>query len=751
MKEKCVKPELLAPAGNISCALAAFDAGADAVYAGLDRFNAREKSANFSTDDMGKLISYARKIGKKVYLTLNTLIKEVELKEIVELISEIVYLRPDAVIVQDLGVLHILRKYFPELTIHASTQMGIHNSAGIDVAAGLGVERVILERQVTLDELGLIMENTSTEVEVFVHGALCCSLSGVCTFSSWLGGWSGNRGKCKQPCRRRYFSEDGNGFFFSPQDLYTLDMIPSFKKMGVSSLKIEGRLKKPDYITHVVKAYRMVIDCDDESQIAEVMKRARAELSMAQGRKWSSGFYTEDSLKNLINYTQIGVSGSLCGDVVDTQERNFSVKVSRRLHVGDRVRVQSRAGDEGPALTITKMFVNNKGVNKAVKGETCVVLYDRGDIPFKGQVYKIGVSTDSMESRINNLPEFKPTVDLNISVSSDLLKIEVRGHGSIWETPVEFAKAEKRACDEQQFVEGFKQLGSSSFLLGQCSVDFSGEFFIPSSVLKQLRKQFWSWLEDEITADEIRFGHSGMMSFYNDFKDFEFGEDEEINPYFADCDRGDDVYYAKPESHLPSNRKYILARSIYSYDKKTTEVVLPAFCSEDRVEKLRAHVKRAYEGGVKRFRVTSLFQFDLLKDYDDVQIHVSHPLPVTNSCSATILQELGATKVQPWIELDKESIERIIVASPVKIELYRYGRVPLLVTRAKVSCEGRIKDSRGNEFVVVRDKFTKMNYIYGKQAIMIPKLNNCDSFYDLTNASWGDRDNSTFNFDKEFV
>ncbi len=750
MSNTKVKPELLAPAGNLSCALAAYDAGADAVYAGLGRFNARERTENFTTEDMGKLIAYARRHGKKVYLTLNTLIKEVELKEIVEMLAEVVYLRPDAVIVQDLGVLYILRQYFPELTIHASTQMGIHNSAGVAVAAKMGAERVILERQVTVDELKELMDNSSLEVEVFVHGALCCSLSGVCTFSSWLGGWSGNRGKCKQPCRRRYYSENGNGFFFSPQDLYTLDMIPAFKEMGISSLKIEGRLKKPDYISHVVKAYRMVIDCDDESQMGDVMKRARAELSMAPGRKWSSGFYTENSLKHLINYTQIGVAGSLCGDVVDTQERNFTVKVTRRLHVGDRVRVQSRSGDEGPAMTITKMFVNNRNATKAVKGETCVILYDRGDVPFKGQVYKIGVSTDSMESRIASLPTFKPTVDLEVSVSADKLKVGVKGQFSEWEADVEFATAEKRACNEEIFIAGFKPTGDSCFSLGTYSVDFAGDYFIPNSVLKQLRKQFWAWLEDEVTADDLRLGHQGLMKFYNDYKDFDFVEGQEVNPYFNDYDRSTDIYFAKPESHLP-NKKVDVARSIYSFDKKTSELVLPFFCPQDRVDKLEEHIDRAYNGGMRRFRVTSLYQFALLSGYDDIQISVSHPLPVTNSLAAKVLQELGASKVQAWVELDKDSIDRLVIASPVKVEIYRYGRVPLLVTRAAVACEGRIKDSRNNQFMVVKDRFTKMNYLYAKQAIIIPKVNNTDNFYDLTNASWGDRDVSSFNFEKDFV
>lgn len=744
------KPELLAPAGNLTCALAAFDAGADAVYAGLSRFNARERTENFSTEEMGKLIAYAHRHGKKVYLTLNTLVKEAELKDVVEMVAEVAYLRPDAVIIQDLGILYILRNYFPELVIHASTQMGIHNSAGVNVAASIGAERVILERQVTVDELEVLLGKTSLEVEVFVHGALCCSLSGVCTFSSWLGGWSGNRGKCKQPCRRRYFFEKGNGFFFSPQDLYTLDLIPRFKKMGVASLKIEGRLKKPDYITHVVKAYRMMIDCEEDSKIGETLKAARAELANASGRKWSSGFYTEKSLKSLINYTQLGVAGNLCGEVVRTNEKAFEVNISRRLHIGDRIRIQPKSGDEGPALTITKMFVDNKSVKKAVKGDRCVIPYDRSENIFGGHVYKIGVATDSMESRISSLPSFKPVIDLDVKVYANELQVSVKGQFSVWKERVVFERAASRPCDEESFVRGFKATGDSSFTLGQCKVCFNGEYFVPGSILKQLRKAFWGWLENELCPDDVRIGQSDLMKFYDDYKQFDFDEDAEINIYNPEFKRSEDVYFAKPESRLP-HKKVDVARSIFSYDKKTAEVVLPFFCAEDRIEKLREHVHRAYDDGIRRFRVTSLFQFDLLKAFTNITICVSHPFPVTNSQGVKVLEELGSSKVQAWVELDKESIDRLVTASSLRVEIYRYGRVPLLVTRAEIPFEGKMSDSRKNQFVVIKDKFTKLNYLFAKEAVIIPRVNNSDNFYDLTNASWGAKDVSSFNFEKDFV
>lgn len=273
--------ELLAPAGNLECALAAFDAGADAVYCGLKRFNARERTENFTFEEMSRLLAYAHKLNRHVYVTFNTLIKEDELDEAAQELARLEQLRPDAIIIQDLGIARIAREYFPKLVLHGSTQMGLHNSAGLAYAGKLGLSRVILERQTTLAELEQIMRSKPpVEVEIFIHGALCCCISGTCLLSSWLGGWSGNRGKCKQPCRRRHRSADGNGFFLSAQDLGTPELIPRLMKSGAASFKIEGRLRRADYVTNVVTAYRMLMDAASKSDEDFRMKLPEAKTAL---------------------------------------------------------------------------------------------------------------------------------------------------------------------------------------------------------------------------------------------------------------------------------------------------------------------------------------------------------------------------------------------------------------------------------------------------------------------------------------
>lgn len=294
-------PELLAPAGNLESAIAAFESGADAVYAGLGKFNAREMGENFTYDEMARLKAYTVKQDKKLYLTFNTLIRENELNDFSRMLKKLSNLEPDALIVQDIGAVQIIKDLLPSTDIHASTQMALHNSAGIAEAAEMGIKRVILERQVSLDEIKNIMKKTPIEVELFIHGALCCSLSGQCLLSSWLGGFSGNRGKCKQPCRRLYKEDGKEGFFLSPGDLCTADLIGDFIETGISSLKIEGRLKRGDYIKNTVSSYRKILDFyADGEKNKNILSSSVSNLTRTYTRELTHGFYFPVEIPGLI-------------------------------------------------------------------------------------------------------------------------------------------------------------------------------------------------------------------------------------------------------------------------------------------------------------------------------------------------------------------------------------------------------------------------------------------------------------------
>lgn len=249
--------EILAPAGSKESFIAAIKAGADSVYVGLKDFNARKNARNLNIYDLEVLTDYAHAQNVKVYLVLNILIKHEEINDVVHIIAQIAAIGVDAVIVQDLGLARIINDYFPDVRLYASTQLACHNSSGAKVLADLGFKRVILARELTLSEIKSITQsNKNIEYEIFVHGALCFSISGMCLLSSLIGGFSGNRGRCTQPCRRIWRSKKVDGYLFSPKDLELIDYMEKIQKTGVCSLKIEGRMRSSEYVYQTVSQYK---------------------------------------------------------------------------------------------------------------------------------------------------------------------------------------------------------------------------------------------------------------------------------------------------------------------------------------------------------------------------------------------------------------------------------------------------------------------------------------------------------------
>ncbi len=739
------KTELLAPAGSPACALAAFDAGADAIYCGLAKFNARERGENFSPETLAKTIQYAHSIGRKVYITFNTLIKESELPSVVEHLALLEKLEADALIVQDLGVLRLIREYFPKIEIHASTQMGLHNSVGVKWAEKAGVERVILERQITMDELKTIRKSTDLELEVFIHGALCCSLSGQCLFSSYLGSYSGNRGRCKQPCRRRYFSNKGNGFFFSPQDLCTIDLVPQLRDMGIDSLKIEGRLRQPDYVYNVVSAYRMVLDTPTDKLNSTVMGEARRLLSKSCGRKWSHGFFSEESMKELIAHNNIGSAGMLCGDVADIADNGFYFIAKKKIHVGDRLRIQPHSGDDGPAMTVTKMFVDNKDVKKATVGQLVFVCYDR-EVPLRGAIYKIGESFKDYSSRIENLKEVRKKLDLKVAISRN--SIEVATCNTLtpfcWSKTIDLADAAKHPLDEAKVKEEFSSVASNDFALGNIEIAIDGKYFMPGAVFKELRREFYDKLKSEIKAEDILDNTSeALAKFYFDYK--------RIIPNYAKVEQNSETVAIKVNGETPGNRKAKKAISIFDFNKETNQVILPEFTPETRLDTLKKAIKSAYSVGIRSFRVASIFELELLKDYEDIEVVATFPLPVCNSMAVMELKEYGVDRVLGHIELDCKSLEQLRDKSVLPVEIYRFGRVVLLNSRAEFSVEGNVKDARSNQFVVKKDNRSRLTRIYSQQIMSIPRIERTFDYYDLQNANWNAKETSKFNFDLDLL
>jgi putative protease len=275
-------PELLAPAGSVEALDAAAGEGADAVYLGLKSFNARMRSANFTYAQFAGALRSLHRMGRKLYVTVNTVFEQREADRMYQFLKYLAALGPDGIIVQDFGVIRMAADHFPSLKLHASTQMNIASARAVNLLSKQGVARVVLARELTLAEIGDIRARTNVALEVFVHGALCISASGLCLFSAYLGGKSANRGMCTQACRRFYRRDDGGGYYFSPADLQLLERVPLLADMGVNAFKIEGRMKSAEYVGAVVSAYRRVIDGlagDREKSIREGLAILRGDFA----------------------------------------------------------------------------------------------------------------------------------------------------------------------------------------------------------------------------------------------------------------------------------------------------------------------------------------------------------------------------------------------------------------------------------------------------------------------------------------
>jgi len=364
--------ELLAPAGSPEALDAAVGEGADAVYLGLKDFNARLRSANFTYAQFESALRSLRRMGKKVYVTVNTVFEQREADRMYQFLKYLAEQGPDALIVQDFGVAAMARSEFPSLRLHASTQMNIASARGANALSRHGVSRVVLARELSLEELRGIKAETNMELEVFVHGALCISVSGLCLFSSFLGGKSANRGMCTQACRRLYRREQGeSGYYFSPNDLQLLERVPALAAAGINAMKIEGRMKSASYVGAVVSAYRLAADAaadGDEDQIRrsieegrEILRndfaRPKTQYFFNKGRSSHEGAEFHGEIKDAIwlNPSQEGGTGIYLGTVLKVKgagyERRAFIRPPEGLTLSARDSVRIHRCDDSARIS----------------------------------------------------------------------------------------------------------------------------------------------------------------------------------------------------------------------------------------------------------------------------------------------------------------------------------------------------------------------------------------------------------------
>ena len=683
MKNNLRKMELLAPAGNLETAVAALQAGADAVYLGLGKFNARNRAENFKPHDLARLLEFAHSNNQKVYLTLNTLIKESELAELLTALGDIARLNPDAVIVQDLGVLYIIRRYFPQLTVHASTQMNIHNSCGIRLLEKLGVKRVILERQITLEELKKIAAATSMELEVFIHGSQCISLSGRCLLSNYAENASGNRGMCRQLCRRNYRSHADAPLkaSLSPMDMQCMELLGELQKLNIASLKIEGRLRGPDYVVPVVKAYRKALD--ELPQIApETLNMIRRTISRPAGTGAYYGF------GKLLQSEPQAVFGCNVGVIKSANASGMFVKLTGRIHLGDKLRIVDGNNGSLAGFELTAIQLNQKKVSAANAGN---IVFIPGKFPFmdgENHLYKIGENGYDCKRLAASLPEPRRKFMLDIALDENGLHAVSKDIADFEFHSESFAPAQKCSVSEADLQSVFNY-NDESYRLETASVSVSGQWFIAKSVLKELRRELFTALLPKIREMEKQpeNSHKAMLRFQSEYRAMQA----------ADC-----------RSTLPEK-----------------VLNIPGFIAEGDLEHWRKKIAGSFKQGVRDFAIGNIHGIMLIKDalkkLDSVNIYTVYPLPAANSQAVRLLQFLQVKAVTPWVELPQAEHDKLCKKSVLPL-LPLPEDCELLATRVPLKFK-QILDKHQAAYKVIYDPVEKLCKLYGTEPAVEKFLN----------------------------
>lgn len=385
--------DLLSPVGDFECLKAAVQNGANSVYFGANLFSARAYASNFNLEELEQAIIYAKTRGVKTNLTLNILIKNNEFDGAFELAKKAYEFGIDAIIVQDLGLAKQLIKHFPDLDIHASTQMSIHNLQGVLEMEKLGFKRVVLSRELSIRDIEFICKNSNIEIETFIHGALCISYSGQCLFSSMIGGRSGNRGKCAQACRLPYeFLENSqkidSGHLLSPRDLCGLDFIPELINAGVTCLKIEGRMKSPEYVATVTRIYRKYIDLAESNEKYVIDESDRKTLLQAFNRgMFSTGHLSNEPNKSLIFKEKPNNMGLFLGKVEKYNKNKgyITVKLKEPIEIGDTVALEKETG----TYNVSEVMFKDKNIKETSIGQTVTIGRMKGNINLGDKIYKM--------------------------------------------------------------------------------------------------------------------------------------------------------------------------------------------------------------------------------------------------------------------------------------------------------------------------------------------------------------------------
>lgn len=652
------KIELLAPVGSYEAFISAINNGADAIYLAGEHFGAREK-ATFTNDELKEMIKYAHVREVRVHVVINTLIYDDEIDKVMEFVDFLYNNDVDAIIVQDLGIITLIHQTYPDLEIHASTQLNTLNYKQAKVLKDLGVSRIILAREASIEVVKQIKEKVGIDVEIFAHGALCMGYSGQCLFSSLVSKKSGNRGECLQLCRLPYSFMINDKriitkgeYLLSCKDLCTLDYIGEFIEAGVTSLKIEGRVKSASYVGKVVSIYRKYIDNFYNDNILNVDKNDVLDLKKVFNREFTKGYIKEEKARDIVNHFRPNNIGIKLGRVVKIDNNKVYIKLSESLNQGDGIRFISEHGDTG--MFVNKLYHKGLLVNGG-KPRDIVHVELRNKVNIGDDVYKTSDVILNKEIEENNKKcnkRFPIDVKVEAYIGKNLV-IEARddfGNVVLVKSEYIIDRANKTPTSKERIKEQINKLNESVYYLNEFNIEHDEMIIIPISVINKLRnemieclnkkreiinvrkgKQKTSFKDINIVCDNFSYMYKvnnkeqyEVISEYEENKNIYWFNDECVYPYFR---ISNGIFNPKNDSVLINelsdinNNKYMIANmymnttNIYAlytlYSLGFKRVTLSVEMGLERIKNLIASYKRVF-GYIPNIEVVVYGKMDLM-------------------------------------------------------------------------------------------------------------------------------------------
>lgn len=698
-------PELLSPAGNMQSAVAAINAGADAIYVGGKNFSARNSAQNFTDEELEQLIDFATIRGVKVYVAVNTLYKNAEIPRVLGFVCKMHAAGAAAFILQDIGLSYILRNYLPDIEIHASTQMTIHSTNGAKYMENMGFARIVLARELSLSEISEIKNNTNIELETFVHGALCYAYSGQCLMSSLIGGRSGNRGKCAQICRTKFDLLKGDdvvrsGYLLSPKDINTLDILDNISSAGVSSLKIEGRMKSPEYVYLVTRAYRQMLD---GANIDEIAHQDLLQI-FNRGGSFSQSYYDAFSSPDMMSTVTPKSSGRKIGTVISAQKGHCTIKFSSPMFPGDGIEIWTSDGNH-VGTGISKEIAVNSSVHFAIQGDITVgnSVYKSFDKTLADNT-KRDMTTTIRKQKV--LCEIEVISGKQVCMRLSLGKLSIAIYGNVAQ------EAKNAPVSREEILIQLSKTGNTPFEFEFAKVNIGENIFVGKAELNQLRRTSIENLENEILRNIKKPLVKPDLTYTND--DSPQSKKQKLSVQISDIACLDTM-----TTHDVARVYVPLSKEILYMPKQNMEifVALPLICRNETEDEMATLLPLFEKSNIDGYLVSTYGQLEMLKTMQTTkQIMLNHTFNIFNNYSMVAFKECAVT-------LSQELNVQEIVDLKGNFELVVYGRQILMHTH---NCPIGLYDTNGKSGKFCARRHSSSGYaLRDKIGVNFPIFTDC--------------------------